>query len=155
MASEESDQLRPGFLAVHGLSDLRDPQQPISRQVLIRGDHREALRKLLEVPLLSVPQRIPSEEGNDRLDQILSPPDRAAEKVLTVVVVSPVRDHLSHTEERSEILETRDALGALLHDKLVRHLVAGTIAVSALSPGLANKADREASFSVYKTNNPA
>jgi hypothetical protein len=35
------------------------------------------------------------------------------------------------------------------------HLVAGSVAASARPAALADEADREASFSVYKTNNPA
>jgi hypothetical protein len=37
----------------------------------------------------------------------------------------------------------------------MRHLPAGPVTGSALAAFLADEADREASFSVYKTNNPA
>jgi len=37
----------------------------------------------------------------------------------------------------------------------MRHLVAGLVAFSAWPVGLPDEADGEASFSVYKTNNPA
>ena len=75
--------------------------------------------------------------------------------VLTVVVVSLVSEYLVHYEEVPELLKTRNALRALSHRKLMSHLIASLVADSSQSAGLADKADREASFSVYKTNNPA
>ena len=52
-------------------------------------------------------------------------------------------------------MQARHALRALRDHKLVSHLVAGSVAVSAEPAVLADEADREATFSVYKTNNPA
>ncbi len=43
----------------------------------------------------------------------------------------------------------------LRYGKLVGHLVAGLVAFAALPAGLPDEADGEASFPVYKTNNPA
>jgi hypothetical protein len=54
-----------------------------------------------------------------------------------------------------ELVETQDAAGALRHDELVRDLPAGLVAGAAPTAGLADEADREVSFSVCKTNNPA
>src|SRR5262249_29475509 len=43
----------------------------------------------------------------------------------------------------------------ICHDELMRDLPAGLVGASTSSAALAHEADREASFSVYKTNNPA
>src|SRR5690348_2030009 len=76
-------------------------------------------------------------------------------QVLFVVVVPPVRQYLSHSEEPAEILEARDTSRTLRHREFGRHLIAGLIAFSTRPIGLPDEAEREASFSVYKTNNPA
>src|SRR5262249_23629968 len=47
------------------------------------------------------------------------------------------------------------ATGALRHDEVMRDLVSGLVASSAYAVWLPHKPDREASFSVYKTDNPA
>ena len=52
MASEDSEQLSPGLLAVHRLGDLHDLREPLEREVTARIDHFDALRELLEVALL-------------------------------------------------------------------------------------------------------
>ena len=98
---------------------------------------------------------MPLEEWNDRPQQLAPLSHDVAIQVLAVVVVSPIGDHLTHPEELSELVETRDALRALRHRELVSHLVAGPVAGSARATRLADEADREAAFSVYKTNNPA
>jgi hypothetical protein len=109
----------------------------------------------LEVLLLRAQHRILPEEWNDPLQQVDPTPNCISIQVLAVVVVPPVREHLADTEELAELMQTRDATSALCHDELVRDLPAGFIGASASSAGLAHEADREASFSVYKTNNPA
>ena len=95
------------------------------------------------------------EEGNDRLDQILPPTHYIAIQMLLVVVISLVGDNTPDTKEVHELFKTRDALRALRHGKLMRHLIAGLVAFPARSVLLPNKADGEATLSVYKTNNPA
>ena len=61
----------------------------------------------------------------------------------------------TNTEEALELVEARDAPGALYDDKAVRYLIAGCVAAPTRAVRLPNEADREASFSVYKTDNPA
>lgn len=95
------------------------------------------------------------EKGDDRIDQIPPPTHRIAEQMLRVIVVSPVREHASHTEEIDELVETRNALGALCNRELVRHLIASLVALPARSITLPNEADGEAALSVYKTYDPA
>jgi hypothetical protein len=155
MASEDSDQFGSGLLAVHRLSDLSDVSQPLTREVMARLDHLNADRELCEVALLRRPHGVPAEERDDRFDQIRPAPDHIAIQVLAVVVVSLVSEYLSHPEEARELVETRNALRSLRHGELVSHLIAGLVAASAWSTTLADETDREATFSVYKTNNPA
>jgi hypothetical protein len=95
------------------------------------------------------------EEGNDRVDQIPPPSHHIAGQVLAVVVVAPIGDHASHPEELHEVVQARGALHALRHGELVAHLVAGSVALPAWPTWLPDKADGEATLSVYKTYNPA
>ena len=74
--------------------------------------------------------------------------------MLSVVVEPPILQHLSHSEEVTKPMETVDARRALRHRELVSHLVSGCIASSARPVWLPDEADREASFSVYKTDHP-
>lgn len=89
------------------------------------------------------------------LDQVRPSSNHVAIKVLSMVVVPPIGEHLSRLEEVLEQLKRRNALRTLGYRELMRHLIAGPVAGSVLSACLAHKADREASFSVYKTNQPA
>ena len=66
MASEDSDQLVPRFLAIHRLSDLCNFDQSIRRQMAAGINHLDARRELLEVLLLRAHERIPARERNDR-----------------------------------------------------------------------------------------
>src|ERR1700733_1920802 len=94
-------------------------------------------------------------ERNDRVDQIRPSAHHIAIQVLAVVVVPLVSEHLSHPEEALELRQARHTLRALRDRELMSHLIAGSVAASARSTTLANETDREATFSVYKTNNPA
>jgi hypothetical protein len=155
MASEDSDQLSPGFLAIHRLSDLRDLDEPFRAQVTTAVDHLDAARELLEVQLLRGVHPVPPEERNDPLEQVSSFAHDVAIQVFAVVVVPAIRHDLPHPEELSQLVEARHALRALRNRELVSHLVAGPVAASTAPTRLSDEADREASFSVYKTNNPA
>jgi hypothetical protein len=95
------------------------------------------------------------EERNDRLDQLRSPSHRVAEQVLSVIVVPLVGEYASHSEELYELVQAGNALRALRHGELVRHLIAGFVASARHPVGLPNKADGEATLSIHKTNNPA
>ncbi len=75
--------------------------------------------------------------------------------MLTVVVVTLVRIDATHFEEPLKFLESGHAPCALDDDKSVKHLIAGPVAFPAPPVRLPDEADGEASFSVYKTNNPA
>jgi hypothetical protein len=155
MASEDSEKVGPGFLPVHRLCDLDDVRQPLTREVMASIDQLNAFREFLEIALLRRMHRMRPEERNDLRDQIRPPAHHVAIQVLVVVVVPLIREHLAHSEEAHELDQARHALRALRDHELVSHLIAGSVAASASPTTLADKTDREATFSVYKTNNPA
>ena len=98
---------------------------------------------------------MPPEERNNPSRQIGAFANDVAIQVFAVVVVPAIRNDLPNLEERSELVQAVDALCALRDNELVSHLVAGPVATSTRPAWLPDEADREASFSVYKTNNPA
>jgi hypothetical protein len=119
------------------------------------GDQLNAARELQEVLLLRTAHRMLLEEGDDRLQEILTLPNDVSKHVLSVVVVPPIRNDVSDTEKLTELFETRDAWCALRDRELVSHLETGSVASSPRTAWLPYETDREASFSVYKTDHPA
>jgi hypothetical protein len=155
MASEDSDQIVSGFLPIHGLRNFRDLDQTARRPVPALGDELDAAGELLEVLLLRTQHRMLLEERDDPPEQILALTDDVAEHVLPMVVVSPVGDDDSYAEELTKSFEARPAWLALCDRELVRDLETGPVASSPRTVWLPYEADREASFSVYKTDHPA
>jgi hypothetical protein len=155
MVSEDSDQLMPGLPSVHRLCDLRDVRKTRVGQVDPVIDHCDTTSELLEVAPLRRMQWMSREERDDRLDQVAPTTHHVPTQVLSVIVVSPVGDHASHSEKALKLPQARDALCALCHSKLVSHLIAGLVAFPARSRWLPNEPDGEATLSVYKTDNPA
>jgi hypothetical protein len=155
MVSEDSDQIISEFLAVHRLSDLHDFDQTIDCPMAIRFDQLNAPRKLLEVKTLRTTQRISTEERYYRLYQIRTFVHDVLTKVLFMVVMPLVHEDSADAEEFLELFERAHALRALRHYKPMSHLIAGSVAFSTCPVILPDKADGEAPFSVYKTNNPA
>jgi hypothetical protein len=98
---------------------------------------------------------MPPEERDHRLQQIGALSHDIPEHVLAVVVVPPVWDDLSHAEELTQIVETPDAWCTLSDGELVSNLVTESVADSPRPILLPDKADGEASFSVYKADHPA
>ncbi len=104
MASEDSEQFCSGFLAIHRFYRLDDPNEPVRGQMLSGVDPFETPRELLEVLVLRRVQRVRLKERNDLGNQIRPPAHDVAKQVLPVVVVAPVGDYLSHTEEVAELM---------------------------------------------------
>ena len=158
MVSEDSDQIVPGLLAIHRLERfLRCPTK-----TLVGRDATPASISSTQRANFSKSRCFdeshadaPSKNGMIVSIKILSSSHHVAIQVLPVVVVSPIRDDASHSKEVHELVQTRHALRALRHGELVRHLIAGFVASAARPVRLPNKADGEATLSVYKTNNPA
>ena len=155
MASEDSDELVPGLLPIHRLHDLDDLQETRMGQMATASHELHAVRKLLEVVLLGRPKRMPSEERDDRLQEIRATAYDVAMHVLPMVVRPPVDIHVTYAEELPELVQTLDATAVLSHHEVMRDLVAGRVAPSVRSTRLPNEPDREASFSVYETDHPA
>ena len=118
-------------------------------------DQLDTSGELLEVLLLRAQHRVLPEERNDRLQQIDASSHDVAVQMLAVIVIPLVFEHLTDTEELAKLMKARCAARALRHHELMRDLPAGLVSASAPPTRLANETDREASFSVYKTNNPA
>jgi hypothetical protein len=155
MASEDSDQLWSGLLAIHRLRELHDVGEPIRTQMPTRRYELETSSERRKVLPFRRAQRVRPEERDDRPEQVVATAHDIPMKVLSVVVPAPIDQHLANTEELTKVVEAVDALGALRDHELVEHLIAGSVSASARSRVLANEADREASFSVYKASNPA
>ena len=155
MASEDSDELVSGFLPVHRLGDLRDLDETFGRLVPADGDQLDAAGELLEVLLLRASHRIPLEERDDRLQEMRATTHGVAIHVLPVVVIAPIWEDAADAEVLTKALEARDTGGALRDRELVRHLETGSVASSPHAVRLPREADREASFSIYKTDHPA
>jgi hypothetical protein len=99
MVSEDSDQVVSGLFSIHRLGDLGDVRQARMGPVATARDQAQAARKLLEVSLLRRVQRMLRKERNDRVDQVAPAPHHESIQALPVVIVSPIRNHASHTEE--------------------------------------------------------
>ncbi len=98
MVSEDSDQLVPGFLAVHRLSDLSDLDKTQLGQMKTSINRHYTPCELLEVLLLRGTKRILTEERYDRLQKIAPPLHDETIKVLLVVVIPSVDDNLTKPE---------------------------------------------------------
>jgi hypothetical protein len=155
MASEDSDQLGSGLSAIHRLGDLDDVEQPSRRQVMTLVDQLHAQSETVEIDSLGAPKREHPKERNDLSKEVRTLPYDEAMQMLTMVVASPVDDDLACAEEALKLLQAIQASLALDDSELMRDLKAGLVASPAWPVWLPDKADREASFSVYKTNHPA
>ena len=140
---------------VHCLSDLGDLDQTFMRQMSTILDHGHAPREALEIVPLRGLQRMLAEERDDRLREIPPSADVVLTKVLLVVVVPLVDEDAANPEEAPELFEAARTSCALRNDEPMEHLIAGCVALPALPAWLPDETDREASFSVYKAENPA
>src|SRR6266511_563395 len=118
-------------------------------------NHADTERELLKIALLRASHRMLNEEWNDRADQVRSPINDVLPEVLTMVVVAPILEEPPNAEETSQLLQTVEALRSLRHDEPVRHMVAGSVALSLRPVWLSNESDGETTFSVYKADDPA
>ena|SRR5438132_1186008 len=141
MASEDSDQLRPGLPVIHRLRDLRDLDQSFPGQVLTRVDLLHAKRKSLEVLPLRSAERIRSEERDDVLQELRARFDDELQQVFLVIVVPTVDVNASNPKELLEFPEAARTTFALRHDESVNDLIAGSVAASGSAGRLPHEAD--------------
>jgi hypothetical protein len=115
VVSEDSDQIVPRLSSVHRLRNFRDLDKPIKISMAISRDQLDASRELLEVDLLRAQHAVLPEERDDRSEEIQTPSHDIPIQVLTMVVVTLVREDLTYTEELVELVKAGNALGALRH----------------------------------------
>lgn len=72
-----------------------------------------------------------------------------------MIVCASVDYDRADTEELSQCLQGVEAACALRHCELVEHLYSGFVAFTIALIGLIEKADREATFTVYKPDDPS
>jgi hypothetical protein len=154
MVSGDSDKFVSGFLAIHRLSDLRNLTQPFSGQMTIIFDQLHASCEFLEVLLFRGVHWILAKKRDDHFHQVFPSSHDVTIQMFFVIVVPFVNQYLTNPKELTQLMQTRDTFRALGYNKLMSYLNAGSIAFTAFPIWLSVKADREASFSVYKTNNP-
>ena len=141
MASEDSDEVVSGFAAIHRLSDLGDLDETASTQMTAVSHELNTPRELLEVLLLRGPHRMLLEERNDPFEEIDAASHDESVQMLAVVVGAVISHHHSHPEELPELVETRDARGALRDRELMGHLVSGPVAAPTRPLTLPDEAD--------------
>jgi hypothetical protein len=155
MASEDSDQILPRLPLIHRLRDLRDFDQAGRCQMPTGLADLKTTNELLEVVPLRCLKRVGLEERGDHVEKINPSTHGVSIQVLLVVVVPSVDVDGAHSEETPELLESSDASCTLHDHETVGHLEASLVPLPTHPIGLPNEADREASFSIYKTDDPA
>jgi hypothetical protein len=141
MASEDSDQVLPGLLAIHGLRNVGDLDEPVGLEMPPTLDQLHALRELLEVMALGSQELMLPEERNDRLEELVTPADAVLRHVLSMVVVPGIRINPTHPEELLKPFETAETANALRNNEPMEHLKAGLVAAPVRSVLLPNEAD--------------
>ena len=99
MASEDSDQLGSGFLAVHGCNHLKKIRKTAMAEVMAFGHPRHAIRELLKIELLRRPQRMLPKERDDHAQKVGTLRHLVVVKGFPVIVVTGVLVDGSHSEE--------------------------------------------------------
>ena len=155
MASEDSDQILPGFLMVHAFRDFSDLDQPRCRQMPAAMADIQTSSEAFEISLLRRAKRILMEERDDHLSEVIPSAHCVSMQVLLVIVIPSIDADGTNPKEALQIAQRTGAFGALNDHKTVSHLKSGSVASSLHPIWLPDEADREASLSVYKTNNPA
>ena len=155
MASEDSDELVSGLAMIHRLRQLGYLDKTLAGQMPTGDDDFHAPRELLEIVPLRRPQRMLTEERNDRADQLRATTHVVLAKGLLVVVVTLVDEDTADAEEVVKRFQAVDTFHPLRDNEPMEHLVSGLVASSLLAVRLPHEADREASFSVYKADHPA
>src|SRR3954470_22953826 len=90
MASEDSDQVVSGFLAVHGLRDLEDRDQALRVEVPAGGDELQAAGERFEVVSLGGTERVLPEEWNNHLQELRATLHAVLQEILAMIVVPRV-----------------------------------------------------------------
>ena len=148
MVSEDSQHL--GWLSVvHGLSDLRDLDDPRHRKMPSEIHQTHYPSELLEVVSLCSSQWVLLEERNDHVPQVSEPGDVVAVQMFAMVVLAAVDVHLAAAEERDHLLQNIATRRSLNDCKRRLHLPAeGHRAVP-------EDGDAEAAFPINESHQPS
>ena len=141
MASEDSDQVLPGFSMVHGFSDFSDLNQSPGGQVAAAVAELNAPRELLEILSLRRPKRILPEERDDHPKEIFPSAHYVAMQMLLVVVVPSIDADSADPKEALQVVQGGNTFGTLNHYKAVGHLISGFVASSISPIWLADESD--------------
>ena len=141
MASEDSDQLGSGFLAIHGLRDLGDLRETSGGQMKIVLHHAEHPNELVKVRPLGRVERMLLEERHDGLKKIPSVVHDVLAHVLAMIIVPGIRVNLADPEKLAELFKASNAAHALRHDEPRRDLIAELVAASTNPIVLSDEAD--------------
>jgi hypothetical protein len=155
MASEDSDQLVPGFWRFMVCAISTISIRPSEVRCLPVETSSTQRAKASKSSRFDVSNGCSWEERNNRFHQLRASIDAILQEILAMVVAPCVPNDPADPEEALKLLEAAGARSALRDRKAVSHLIAGFVAAPVHPVWLTDEADREAPFSVYKTNNPA
>jgi hypothetical protein len=133
---------------VHGLRDLCDGDQAHSAQVGFALHHAHDLRKLPKLIRLCRSQWISFEERNDVTHQITESSDFVPIQMLPVVVMSPIDEDVTASEELLHIMQNMHTPRSLYDYEDRLYLPAESVR------GIAIERHAEAAFTVNETDDP-
>ena len=155
VVSEDSDHFGAWFAVIHRLRDFEDVEQPTVREMRVRLHQSHTFHELLEIEFLGSSQRVLLEKWNNRPKKITPFRNNEHVQIFFVIVQSTVYVDAANTKEFLEHVETSNALRALCHHKLMRHLEACSVPSAICSLRLSHDVDRKASFTIDETDYPA
>ncbi len=148
MASEDSQHLG-WFPMVHRLSDLRDLDDSIHREMPAELHELNDGCELLEVVTLRSSQRVFQEERHDHVAEVAEPLHAIPKEILAVIVAPTVQENLAAAEESHELFEDVTTRFAL-HDSKFGANLPSKGHLAAPVDGAA-----KAAFSIYETHDPS
>jgi hypothetical protein len=141
MVSEDSDQLGPGLLTVHGLNNLDKVGEAGLCEVLSTVHPLHAICELHKVRSLRGSKWILPKEWDYHASQVGPLAHHKAVHRLMVVVMSSVGVNAANSEVGSQCLEALEALRSLSDHEFVRELIPGSVSDSAFTVRLSHQAD--------------
>jgi|SRR5579864_46081 len=141
MVSEDSDQLGPGLLMVHGRNDLDKVGKAGSREMLSTVHPLHTICELCKVRCLRSSKWILPKERDYHVSQVAPLTHHEAVYGFAMVVVSSVGVNATNSEVGTQCLEALNALGSLSNHEFMRELVPGSVSDSACPMRLSHQAD--------------
>jgi hypothetical protein len=154
MASEDSDQITPRCPAVHRLCNFRDLDETVWITMQASIDHAHTAGKPFKVRLLCRMQRMSLKERNYRSKKISPPIYDELGQMLAMVIVALCDIDSTDPEKALQLLQRRPAADTLRHNKPMRYLIPGFVALTVRAVMLPNKTNGEAPLPIYKAHCP-